>query len=283
MTRPLIIALGCTAALSPANSEESAGLAGTSQTHIEKVPFDPSRWELVWADEFETPGRPDPSKWTPEEGYLRNGEAQFYTRDRAENARVEDGNLVIEARKDNWNGKPITSASLRTKDKQSFLYGRIEARAKIPTGRGTWPAVWTLGENVKTAGWPACGEIDILENVGFDPKRIHANVHCAAYNHMKKNGKGNAITTEAPWQDFHVYAAEWYEDRIEFFFDDTRYFVYRKEDTAGAWPFAEPHFLILNLAIGGGWGGVKGIDDTLFPHRYEIDYVRYYQEKKKAP
>lgn len=279
------IALFVSVTLLPfAQAEELVGLAGKGEKTVEKVSFDPARWELVWADEFDQPGRPDPAHWTPEEGYVRNGEKQFYTRDRAENARIEDGKLVIEARRDDWDGKPITSASLTTKGKQSFLYGRIEARAKIPTGRGTWPAIWTLGENIKATGWPACGEIDILENVGFDPKRIHANIHCKAYNHMKKTGKGNAVTAEAPWEDFHTYAVEWYEDRLEFFFDDIRYFVYRKEsDDPAVWPFAQPQFLIVNLAIGGGWGGIKGVDESLFPHRYEIDYVRYYREKKPQP
>jgi beta-glucanase (GH16 family) len=278
---PLLVLLSALIVLPLLQAEEPAGLAGTGDKITETVPFDPARWELVWADEFDEPGRPDPEKWTPEVGYVRNGEAQYYTRDRAENARIEDGKLILEARRDHWDGKPITSASLTTKGRKSFRYGRIEARARIPTGRGTWPAIWMLGENIKAVGWPACGEIDILENVGFDPRRIHANIHCKAYNHMKKTGKGNALTARAPWEDFHIYAVEWYEDRIEFFFDDTRYFVYRKEsDDPAVWPFAQPQFLLVNLAIGGGWGGVKGIDETLFPHRYEIDYVRYYREKK---
>jgi len=281
--RPLL-AFTFAGMISASAADDTASFAGTGQSQVEKVTFDPAKWELVWADEFDKDGQPDARYWTHEEGYLRNGEAQYYTSGRLENARVEDGKLVIEARRDNWEGKPITSASLRTKGKKPFLYGRIEARAKVPTGRGTWPAIWTLGENVKEAGWPACGEIDILENVGFDPSRVHANIHCKAYNHMIKTGKGNSINAHEPWKDFHVYAIEWYEDRIEFFYDDTRYFVYRKEsDDPKVWPFATPHFLILNLAIGGGWGGAKGIDETLFPHRYEIDYVRYYKQKTPKP
>jgi beta-glucanase (GH16 family) len=270
-------------ALACANPESPAGLAGTSDTQHERVPFDPSRWSLVWSDEFNQPGAPDASVWSAEHGYLRNGENQFYT-DRPENVRIEDGHLIIEARRDNWENKPITSASLRSIGKKTFLYGRISVRAKVPTGRGTWPAIWTLGENIKEAGWPACGEIDILENVGFDPKTIHANIHCKAYNHMIHTGKGNKLTAEAPWSQFHEYAIEWYEDRIEFFFDDTRYFIYRKEsDDPAVWPFAQPHYLILNLAIGGGWGGQQGIDDTRFPHRFEIDYVRYYRANPTPP
>ncbi len=280
MLTPRLLIL-CTAVSSLLVSVSSAdGLAGKSDSRAEKIPFDPSRWSLVWADEFDRPGAPDPAVWTPEVGYVRNGEKQYYTRDRPENARVENGLLIIEARKDNWEDKPVTSASLTTKGKRPLLYGRIAVRAKIPTGRGTWPAIWTLGENIKQTGWPACGEIDILENVGFDPKTIHANIHCKAYNHTKRTGKGSKITADAPWSQFHEYAVEWYEDRIEFFFDDTRYFVFRKEsDDPAVWPFAEPQYLILNLAMGGGWGGQKGIDDSLYPHRFEIDYVRYYQAK----
>lgn len=283
MQRLLLSALVAAIVLSPWAGAplraEEAGLAGASHTAVERVPFDPGRWTLAWSDEFERTGAPDPAVWSHESGYVRNREEQFYT-DRPENARVEDGKLVIEARLDGWEGHPITSASVITAGKQSFLYGRIEVRAKIPTGLGTWPAAWLLGENIRERGWPACGEIDILENVGFDPRRIHANIHCAAYNHTKKNGRGNSILADAPWSGFHVYAVEWYEDRMEFFFDDQRYFVYQKEsDDPAVWPFARPHYLILNLAIGGAWGGAKGVDRSLLPHRYEIDHVRYYQRR----
>ena len=283
-TLSLLLLCVATMPLVSANPDSSAGLAGKSDTKSETIPFDPSRWSLVWADEFDRPGAPDSTIWTLEVGYLRNGEKQYYTKDRLENARVENGLLVIEARKDNWNEKPITSASLTTQGKRPLLYGRIAVRAKIPTGRGTWPAIWTLGENIPQAGWPACGEIDILENVGFDPQKIHANVHCFTYNHTKHTGKGSSIVAENPWTQFHTYAVEWYADRLEFFFDDTRYFVFRKEsDDPAVWPFSKPQYLILNLAIGGSWGGQKGIDETLFPHRFEIDYVRYYEARPPTP
>lgn len=256
------------------------GLAGTSDTKPVRIAFEPKKWRLEWSDEFKSGPAPDPKKWSYEEGYIRNGEAQYYTKDRRENARVEGGRLIIEARKDNWNGKPITSASLITLGKKEFLYGRIEARAKVPTGKGTWPAIWTLGTNINKVGWPQCGEIDILENVGFDPEVVHANIHVGAYNHMRGTGKGNRVSGVKPWEDFHTYAVEWYEDRLEFFFDDLRYFVFRKEsDKDDVWPFAKPQYLILNLAIGGGWGGQQGVDESLLPHRYEIEYVRYYKRK----
>lgn len=261
-------------------AQPQQSLAGKSDTQPTKVPFDTKKWKLVWSDEFNKDGLPDPKKWTYEEGYIRNGEAQYYTKGRSENARIEKGRLIIEARLDNWQGRKITSASLTTEGKQSFLYGRLEARAKVPTGRGTWPAFWTLGENIRQVGWPRCGELDILEYVGFDPNKVHANVHVDAYNHMKGNGRGNNLEAGRPWEVFNTYAVEWYEDRVEFFFNDTRYLVFRKESNDEAvWPFAKPHYAILNLAIGGGWGGAQGIDESLFPHRYEIEYVRYYRRK----
>ncbi len=257
-------------------------LAGASDTKPIQVKFDPKAWKLVWGDEFDKDGLPDSTKWDYEEGYIRNNEAQYYTRARKENARIEGGKLIIEARMDNWNGHKITSANLVTRNKQHFTYGRIEIRAKVPTGRGTWPAFWTLGENIGEVGWPKCGEIDILEYVGFDPDKVHANVHCDAYNHMKGNGRGNNLPGQEPWKEFNVYAVEWWPDRLEFFFNETRYLVYRKEaDNTSVWPFDQPHFLLLNLAIGGAWGGVKGIDESLFPHKFEVDYVRVYRRVRQ--
>jgi beta-glucanase (GH16 family) len=257
------------------------GLSGKSDSVIVKQPFQPSKWKLEWSDEFNKGNAPDPRFWSYEKGHLRNGEAQYYTVERKENARIENGKLIIEARKDNWNGNKITSASIITQGKKPFLYGRIEASAKIPTGRGTWPAIWTLGENIPQVDWPKCGEIDILENVGFDPRKVHANVHTGAYNHSIGTGKGNNMDVGEPWKAFHIYAVEWWPDRIEFFYDDLRYFVFRREKVGDSmvWPYDKPQFLILNLAIGGSWGGSKGVDEALLPHRFEIDYVRYYKPK----
>jgi beta-glucanase (GH16 family) len=171
-----------------------------------------------------------------------------------------------------------------SRGKVTWRYGRIEVRAKLPTGRGTWPAIWMLGtgqrgHEQRRVGWPACGEIDIMENVGFAPNVIHANVHTAKYNHVKGNGKGAKITVEKPYDAFHVYAIEWNKDRIDFFVDDKKYFTYENEGTGtDAWPFDSPHYLILNIAIGGSWGGQHGIDDTIFPQEMLIDYVRVYQK-----
>lgn len=240
---------------------------------------DKGKWKLVWEDNFDQTGLPDPSIWSYEEGNIRNKEAQFYTKNRLENARVENGKLIIEARKDNWNDQEITSASIHTYGKKSILYGRIEVRAKLPSGVGTWPAIWMLGDVIKEGvGWPSCGEIDIMENVGFNPDIIHANIHTKSYNHSIGTGKGDKITIKNPHKKFHTYTLEWYEDRMEFFVDGERYFVYKQENAGNdVWPFNKPHYLILNLAIGGAWGGQQGIAEDLLPQKYFIDYVRVYE------
>lgn len=255
-----------------------------------------AEWELLWSDEFDYKGLPDPAKWDYEEGLVRNQELQYYTRARKENARVEDGMLVIEARKEkwanpryrpgsaNWNTSAefaeYTSASLTTRDKEDWTYGRVEVRAKLPKGTGVWPAIWMLGTSIGRVGWPACGEIDIMENVGFEPNIIHGTVHTAKYNHTKGTQKGSQATVEKPHESFHVYAVEWDKDRIDFFVDDRKYFTFENEGAGvEAWPFDGKQYLLLNLAIGGSWGGQKGIDDTIFPQRYYVDYVRVYHRK----
>jgi beta-glucanase (GH16 family) len=231
---------------------------------------------LVWHDEFDGQGLPDAVRWDYESGLIRNNERQYYTRDRPANARVEDGMLVIEAHLERYQDAAYTSASLTSR--ASWTYGRIEVRAKLPKGRGTWPAIWMLGTNIREAGWPTCGEIDIMEHVGFDPGRIHANIHTKAYNHVQGTNKGNSLVVSRPDEEFHVYSAVWSPEQIEVFVDGQRYFVFAKEPTGDeVWPFDKPQYLILNLAIGGSWGGQKGIDDSVFPTRFVIDYVRVYR------
>jgi beta-glucanase (GH16 family) len=253
-------------------------------------------WKLVWSDEFNSDGLPDPTKWSYEEGFVRNRELQYYTADRRENARVEGGHLIIEARKEQypnaryqadaperrWQQRrehaDYTSASLNTRDQASWTYGRIEVRAKLPGGRGTWPAIWTLGTNMNAVGWPACGEIDIMEYVGHDPGVVHANVHTRGFNHSRGNGRGARTPLPDAEKEFHVYAVEWTPEKLEFFVDDRKYFTLENDGTGvDSWPFDAPQYLILNLAIGGAWGGQKGVDDAIFPQRFLIDYVRVYQ------
>ncbi len=240
-------------------------------------------WKLIWSDEFNKAGLPDPAKWNYEEGYLRNQEKQYYTKARKENARIENGYLILEARKDSAliNGKrrPITSASLITKGKADWTYGRIEVRAKLPKGRGTWPAIWMLGSNIDSVGWPDCGEIDIMEHVGYDPGVVHTTIHTKAYNWM--NGKEKTADTLLPdcMDTFHVYAINWSPEKIDFYVDSSRCLTFKNEHkTTAEWPFNTPHYLIVNLAIGGAWGGQKGIDPAIFPAQMKIDYVRVYDK-----
>jgi beta-glucanase (GH16 family) len=255
-----------------------------------------SREKLVWSDEFDYTGLPDSTKWSYEEGFVRNHELQYYTTDRAENVRVENGTLILETRKEQYKNEnyetetasdwrkqrefaDFTSVSLTTKDKQAWRYGRIEVRAKLPTGIGMWPAIWLLGKNMNIAGWPECGEIDIMENVGFDPEIIHGNIHTQKYNHIKKTNKGSKITVEKPYQLFHTYAIEWSEEKIDFFVENTKYFSFENENSGNeVWPFDKEHYLILNIAIGGSWGGQQGVDDSIFPQQFVIDFVRVYKK-----
>ncbi len=248
-------------------------------------------WRLVWSDEFDVDGPPNAEKWSHELGFVRNKEEQYYTDDPA-NVRVEGGRLIIEGHKQrmpNQNYRPVsdkwkharefaeyTSASINTHKKASWRYGRFEMRAKIPQGLGVWPAFWTLGANRDEVRWPRCGEIDIMEFVGHDPKRIHANVHFARTG--KHASYGGKIVTPQPYDDFHIYAIEWFEDRIDFYFDEQKYHTAVLDDlNDDEDAFRKPHFILLNLALGGTWG--KKIDDAIFPVRYEIDYVRVYQQR----
>ena len=238
--------------------------------------------KLVWADEFDRAGLPDSTKWGYDVGGngWGNNELQFYTSRRAENARVENGKLIIEARKEAYQGKNYTSARLLTQNKATWTYGRFEALAKLPKGVGTWPAVWMLGVDKSAAGWPRRGEIDIMEHVGFDEGVVHGTIHSEAYNHAKKTEKGGQTTVPDVASAFHLYAIEWTADQIEFFVDDKLYYTVQKSalgSTEAQWPFTQPFFLILNVAVGGNWGGQKGVDETIWPQRMEVDYVRVYQ------
>lgn len=239
----------------------------------------PAGWKLVWDDEFNGTGLADSSKWGYEVGFIRNNEAQYYTDARLQNARQENGNLVIEAIKESYQGANYTSASLNTKGKYSFLYGRIDVRAKIPTGRGSWPAIWTLGTNVDQVGWPQCGEIDIMENVGFTPNTIYCTVHVANSSGNDQSTGKQVDVTPSPYSSYHIYSMQWSSTQIVLSVDSKVVLTYAN-DGSHPYPFTKPQYLLLNLAIGGAWGGQQGIDNSIFPLYYYIDYVRYYQ---KAP
>jgi beta-glucanase (GH16 family) len=238
-------------------------------------------WKLTWSDEFDYTGLPDSSKWDYEVGYVRNDELQYYTEARLENARVESGMLIIETRKEPYQDFNYTSVSVHTLNTGNFLYGRFEVRAKLPTGRGMWPAIWLLGVNREEVGWPACGEIDIMENVGFLEDEVFGSVHTEAYNHTLLTQKISYLEIETPFKIFHVYALEWCADSICFFVDSIKYFTFLNEGLGWeTWPFDKPFYLIINAAVGGSAGGIMGIDDSIFPQKYYIDYVRVYEDEK---
>lgn len=264
----LLFMPGCRSALEGTSSEQVAAAPSSSE----------ESWALQWRDEFEGSGLPDSTKWGYEHGFIRNDEKQFYTRRRTENARLEEGHLVITARKEDYRDASYTSASLHTRGKAHWTYGRVEVRAKLPSGRGMWPAIWMLGANIDEVGWPSCGEIDIMEYVGFAPDTIHGHVHTEAFNHVEGTSRGASVEVEAPAEEFHVYAIEWTPGKIDFFVDDENYFTFENTGEGPAeWPFDEPFYLILNAAVGGSWGGEHGIDDSIFPQEYRIDYVRIYE------
>jgi beta-glucanase (GH16 family) len=189
------------------------------------------QWRLVWADEFNYNGLPDPKKWGYDVGGhgWGNQELQYYTERRKENARVENGLLIIEARRDSWQGHEYTSARLVTKGKGDWTYGRIEVKAKLPSGRGTWPAIWMLPTGYEYGGWPSSGEIDIMEHVGFDPDIVHASVHTKAYNHKINTQKTAKIKVDNARSEFNVYAVEWTPEEIRGYVNETPYFTFRNE------------------------------------------------------
>lgn len=241
------------------------------------------RWQLVWSDEFNYTGLPDKHKWGYEEGFVRNQEPQYYTVRRPENARVENGCLVIEARKEDFGSEQparaaYTSASLITLGKESWRYGRIEVRAKVPRGLGAWPAVWLLGEDRENLKWPRCGEVDIMEWLGKDSAKVYGTVHYADGSGQYAH-KGGILSSVQPADGFHVYALEWYPDRLEFYYDSTRYFVFdiSKADTYDHM-FQKKFYLLINLALGhaGSWAGP--VDEAALPMKYYVDYVRVYQD-----
>jgi beta-glucanase (GH16 family) len=235
--------------------------------------------KLIWRDEFNYKGLPDSSKWNYDVGGdgWGNNELQFYTEKNLRNARVENGRLIIEARKENVADKKFSSARLITKGKGDWKYGRIEVRAKLPYGRGTWPAIWMLASTTPLA-WPDDGEIDIMEHVGFDQGKIHASIHCKKYNHVINTQKTDTIMVANCSRTFHIYALEWSAEKISIFIDQKKYFSFKNEHSGyDAWPFSQPFHLLLNIAVGGNWGGAKGVDDTIWPQRMEVDYVRVYR------
>ena len=231
--------------------------------------------ELVWADEFDKPNL-NSKNWTfelsdgcPNLCGWGNNERQIYT---DTNHHMRDGNLVIQAR---LQGREYTSTRIITKDKVEYTYGHFEVRAKLPIGQGIWPAFWMLGSNISEVQWPLCGEIDVLEYVGREPGEIFTSLHTRASHGKTINTKKTKFPTIE--DGFHLYAADWNKDRIEFFVDDKSVYTFiPKNKTQAEWPFDQPFYLLLNLAVGGNFGGPE-VDDSIFPQEFIIDYVRIYQ------
>lgn len=238
--------------------------------------FDGAFDELVWADEFNGTSI-NYSNWSYDVGGdgWGNNELQWYTDSSGDNARIENGVLVLEAQEERVRSRNYTSARLKTQDLQSFTYGRIEARIKVPYGQGIWPAFWTLGTNIPTVGWPYSGEIDIMEHVGREPFNVYGTVHGPGYSAAES--VGNFITLPEPvTNDFHVFAIEWSPELIVWYMDGVEYHRVTPADVPGEWVFEHDFFLILNVAVGGYWPGYPD-ETTVFPQQMLVDYVRVYQ------
>ena len=265
-------------------------IAGTSSNAQKK-----EKWKLVWKEEFNYTGLPNAKKWSYEVGHIRNNEKQYYTNARKENAWVSNGVLAITGKKESFPNEffkkgsgdwktqdstaQYTSASINTLGKVGWKYGRIEIKAKLPHGRGIWPAIWMMGTNRLEVGWPKCGEIDIMEFVGNQPKDIYGTMHFPDPNAEGNKSNGNKITSENLKNDFHLYAIEWNEKTIDIYFDNNKYLSF-PVDSAGLGddnPFRKPFYLLLNLAMGANWPGP--IDDSVLPQQFLVDYVRVYEKK----
>lgn len=279
-----------TAAIVPSKTPTPVPTSAPTSTPIaspEEAPIaEYDGYDLVWSDEFDGTSI-NLDNWTYDIGGWGwgNGEAQYYT-DRPENARVENGLLVIEARFERFEESYYTSARLKTEDLQEFQYGRIEARTKVPSGAGLWPAFWMLGSNFETtfdangvpsSNWPQVGEIDIMEYIGREPNLIFGTAHGPGYSGALGLSRWNR--QDYPIADeFHTYAVEWDYEGITWFYDDEPYFTLAREDVGDReWVFDHEFFIILNLALGGTFPGPIALD-TKFPTNYYIDYVRVYQK-----
>jgi beta-glucanase (GH16 family) len=232
----------------------------------------------IWEDNFTNNGVPDPSKWSYDVGGSGwgNNELQYYTS--GNNVGTVNGNLVIQAKKENLEGRQYTSTRMITRGKGDWLYGRFVVRAKLPRGRGTWPAIWMLPSDNGYGTWPASGELDIMEHVGYDQNNVHCSLHCSAFNGQRGNPKTSGKIIPNSTTEFHDYRIDWTPYSVKGFVDDEQYFEYINENTGfTTWPFNRNFHMILNIAIGGNWGGAQGIDDTIFPTTMEVDYVKVYK------
>lgn len=273
-----LIAFGCHTAFAAGALSMAAAPAQTATLAV------PAGYRLVWSDEFDRDGLPDPSKWAYDTGMNKAGwhnrELQYYAGPRAQNAVVRGGRLVITARKESlsqapdWGGQRYTSTRLVTQGKRDWTYGFFEIRARLPCGQGTWPAIWMLNRDVV---WPAGGELDIMEHIGREPGRVFSTVHTAAGHGA--NGSGAATLVSDACTAFHSYQMHWTADAVRFGIDGVLHFEYRNPRLGPErWPFDAPQFLILNIAVGGDLGGA--VDDSVFPVSMEVEHVRVYQARQ---
>jgi len=237
-------------------------------------------YKLVWQDLFNQ-DHLDESIWNIETGGhgFGNKEDQYYT-DQTKNLYIKDQTLHIVAHKETYQDKSYTSAKITTKEKKHIKYGSIYVMAHVPKGKGTWPAIWLLAEDVKNIGWPLAGEIDIMEHVGKDPGSFHFSLHTGAYNHRKNNHKTYVHKNTSLLDGFHLYRLDWDESSISYYVDNEHIVTFDKPDdhSIEAWPFDKPFYLIFNLAIGGTWGGE--IDDSIFPVEFKIKYIKVYERSE---
>ncbi len=234
--------------------------------------------DLIFQDEFDTDGAPNSTTWSYDIGNGPNGwgnsELQYYT-DRAENVRIENGNLVITAIKENFEGFGYTSARLLTKGKFEQQYGRFEARMQLPWGQGIWPAFWMLGADIDSNPWPGAGEIDIMEYRGQNPSTLIGSVHGPGYSAGEAVSKEYTLEKDRFDTGFHVFGIEWGPEYINFYVDDVLYNQITPADVAGEWVFNKPFYILINLAVGGNFVGAPGTN-TVFPQTLLVDYVRVY-------
>ncbi len=247
--------------------------------------WDKEGWTLVWNDEFDGPAL-NLEKWSYEIGGhgWGNNELQYYSDDDS-TAFIQDGKLVIRAdlvpqgTGSSDNLRYFSSARLRTSGKGDWRYGRIEVKAKLALGQGIWPAIWMLPTDWMYGGWPESGEIDIMEHVGYDPGRVHGSIHTGSYNHKINTQRGGSKLLDKISSKFYVYAIEWYEDRIDFLIDDSKYFSFQNDgkNDFNTWPFNQRFHLLINIAVGGDWPGSPD-ETTQFPTEMEVEYVRVYEK-----
>ncbi len=265
----LFLGIACTSPVAPAPTP-----APTATPALD-------RWKIVWHDEFDG-NTLNPENWVVETGAggWGNNELQFYT-DRLENLRLENGMLVIEARRESYQGSPYTSARIKTEGRHQWRYGRFEARMKLPQGKGIWPAFWMLGADIGEVGWPRCGEIDIVEYLG-EPFTFYSALHGPGY--ARENGLLQALSVPSspPSESSHRYAIEWEPGEIRWYVDDVLLRRTSRADVPSPWVFDHPFFLVLNVAVGGDWPGFPD-ESTVFPQQLLVDYVRVYQAALNQP